>query len=117
MYQTLKYIFTRIGISLFLLLTFGFLALYFVHEVALPNAAFDDSFIQGALFFICLFIGIFAYGLVGEQKFHNAMYKLKNIPSAVESEELLMVFRRFLILPTLHIFYLVKESVCVMMLF
>ena len=96
MYQTLKYIFVRIGISLFLLLTFGFLTLYFVHEVALPNAAFDDSFIQAALFFICLFIGIFAYGLVGEQKFHNAMYKLKNIPSAVESEEVIDGFQMVL---------------------
>ena len=96
MYQTLKYIFTRVGISLFLLLTFGFLTLYFVHEVALPNAAFDDSFIQAALFFICLFIGIFAYGLVGEQKFHNAMYKLKNIPSAVESEEVIDGFQMVL---------------------
>ena len=96
MYQTLKYIFVRIGISLFLLLTFGFLTLYFIHEVALPRAAFDDSFIQAALFFICLFIGIFAYGLVGEQKFHNAMYKLKNIPSAVESEEVIDGFQMVL---------------------
>ena len=93
MYQTLKYIFTRIGISLFLLLTFGFLALYFVHEVALPSATFDDSFIQGALLFICLFIGIFAYGLVGEQKFYNAMHKLKNMPSVVESEEIIDGFQ------------------------
>ncbi len=96
MYQTLKYIFTRIGISLFLLLTFGFSVLYFVHEVALPSATFDDSFIQAALFFICLFIGVFAYGLVGEQKFHNAVYKLKNIPSAVESEEVIDGFQAVL---------------------
>ncbi len=96
MYQTLKYIFTRIGISLFLLLTFGFLVLYFVHEVALPSATFDDSFIQAALFFICLFIGVFAYGLVGEQKFHNAVYKLKNIPSAVDSEEVIDGFQAVL---------------------
>ena len=96
MYQTLKYIFVRIGISLFLLLTFGFLTLYFIHEVALPRAAFDDSFIQAALFFICLFLGVFAYGLVGEQKFHNAMFKLKNIPSAVESEEVIDGFQMVL---------------------
>ena len=96
MYQTLKYIFVRIGISLFLLLTFGFLTLYFIHEVALPRAAFDDSFIQAALFFICLFLGVFAYGLVGEQKFHNAMFKLKNIPSAVESEEVIDCFQMVL---------------------
>ena len=87
MYQALKYIFVRIGISLFLLFTFGFLTLYFVHEVALPGSAFDDSFIQWGLFFICLFIGTFAYGVVGEQKFCNAIHKLKNISSDVKSEE------------------------------
>jgi hypothetical protein len=93
MYQTLKCIFVRIGISLFLLLTFGFLTLYFVHEVALPSAAFDDSFIQGALFFICLFLGVFAYGLVGEQKFHNAMYKLKIFPVLWSQRRLLVDFK------------------------
>ncbi len=93
MYQTLKYIFIRIGASLFLLLTFGFLTLYFIHEVALPSASFDDSFIQWAIFLICLFIGFFAYGLVGEQKFHNAMYKLKNISGSMESEEIIGGFQ------------------------
>ena len=93
MYQTLKYIFIRVGASLFFLLTFGFLTLYFIHEVALPSASFDDSFIQWAIFFICLFIGFFAYGLVGEQKFHNAMYKLKNISGSMESEEIIGGFQ------------------------
>ena len=96
MYQTLKYIFVRIGISLFLLLTFGFLTLYFVHEVALPGATFDDSFIQWVIFFICLFMGVFAYGLVGEQKFHNAMHKLKNIPSYLQSDEVVDGFQTVL---------------------
>ena len=72
------------------------MTLYFIHEVALPSAAFDDSFIQGALFFICLFLGVFAYGLVGEQKFHNAMHKLKSIPSAVESEAVVDGFQMVL---------------------
>ena len=96
MYQTLKYIFVRIGISLFLLLTFGFLTLYFVHEVALPGATFDDSFIQWVIFFICLFMGVFAYGVVGEQKFHNAMHKLKNIPSYLQSDEVVDGFQTVL---------------------
>ena len=96
MYQTLKYIFVRTGISLFLLLTFGFSTLYFVHEVALPSTAFDDSFIQWAIFFICLFMGVFAYGVVGEQKLHNAMHKLNNIPSAAESEEVIDGFQAVL---------------------
>jgi hypothetical protein len=93
MYQALKYIFVRIGISLFLLFTFGFSTLYFIHEVALPSATFDDFFIQWALLVICLFIGIFAYGLVGEQKFHNSLHKLKNFPSAVKSEEVVDGFQ------------------------
>jgi hypothetical protein len=93
MYQALKYIFIRIGASLFLLLTFGFLTLYFIHEVALPSASFDDSFIQWAIVFICLFIGFFAYGLVGEQKFHNAMYKLKNISGSMEPDEIIDGFQ------------------------
>jgi len=96
MYQTLKYIFIRIGIALFLLLTFGFLALYFIHEVALPGASFDDSFFQQIIFFISLFFGIFAYGVVGEQKFHNAMYKLKNIPSISSSDEVIDGFESVL---------------------
>ena len=96
MYQTLKYIFVRIGIALFLLLTFGFLALYFIHEVALPGASFDDSFFQQIIFFISLFFGIFAYGVVGEQKFHNAMYKLKNIPSISSSDEVIDGFESVL---------------------
>jgi hypothetical protein len=93
MYQALKYIFIRIGASLFLLLTFGFLTLYFIHEVALPSTSFDDSFIQWAIFFICLFIGFFAYGLVGEQKFYNAMYKLKNISGSMKPEEIIGGFQ------------------------
>ena len=96
MYQTLKYIFVRIGISLFLLFTFGFLTLYFVHEVALPNAVFDDSFIQWLLFLICVFIGFFAYGLVGEQRFHNAMHKFKDISSATDPEEVIDGFQAVL---------------------
>ena len=93
MYQALKYIFVRIGISLFLLFTFGFSTLYFIHEVALPIATFDDFFIQWVLLVICLFIGIFAYGLVGEQKFYNSLHKLMNFPSAVKSEEVVDGFQ------------------------
>jgi hypothetical protein len=81
MYQTLKYIFVRIGLSFFLLLTFGFFTLYFIHEVALPGATFNDSFIQWLVFIICIFFGCFAYGLIGEHQFHNAIQKFKDISS------------------------------------
>ena len=81
MYQTLKYIFVRIGLSFFLFFALGFFTLFFIHEVALPNAVFNDSFIRWLLFIICIVFGFFAYGLIGEQRFHNAMHKFKDIPS------------------------------------
>ena len=95
-YQTLKYIFIRIGLSFLLLLTFGFFTLYFFHEVALPNTSFNDSILQWILLFICLFIGFIAYGLVGEQRFHNAIHSLKNISTDVKSEEVIARFQAVL---------------------
>jgi hypothetical protein len=95
-YQALKYIFIRIGLSFLLLLTFGFFALYFFHEVALPNTSFNDSILQWVLLFVSLFIGFIAYGLVGEQRFHNAMHSLKNISTDVKSEEVIEGFQAVL---------------------
>ena len=96
MYQTLKHFFIRIGLSFFLLVTFGFFTLYFLHEVALPNTVFDDSLIQWSLFLICIFIGFFAYGLIGEQRFHNAMHNFKDISSAEDPEEVIDGFQAVL---------------------
>ena len=62
----------------------------------MPNAVFDDSFIQWLLFLICVFIGFFAYGLVGEQRFHNAMHKFKDISSATDPEEVIDGFQAVL---------------------
>ena len=91
-YQALKYIFIRIGLSFLLLLTFGFFALYFFHEIALPNTSFNDSILQWILLFISLFIGFIAYGLVGEQRFHNAIHSLKTVSTDVKSD---VVIERF----------------------
>jgi len=96
MYQTLKYIFVRIGISFFLLITFGFFVLYFVHEVALPNADFNDSFVQWLIFIVCVFFGFIAYGLIGEQQFYNAMQKFKDISSTAEPLEVIAGFQSLL---------------------
>ena len=95
-YQTLKYIFIRIGLSFFLLVTLGFFTLYFIHEVALPNAVFNDTLIQWLIFVVCIFFGFFAYGLIGEQRFHNAMHKFKDIPNTADPDEVIGGFQAVL---------------------
>ena len=78
-YQTLKFYLARIAISLILIFGLGFLILYFLHEIALPGVPFDDSLIQWAIVFICLFFGVVAYGMLGDQRFFNALHALKNV--------------------------------------
>jgi len=95
-YQTTKYIFVRLGLSFFLLATLGFFTLYFIHEVALPNAVFNDSFIQWLIFIVCIIFGFFAYGLIGEQRFHNAMHKFKDISSTADPLEVISRFQSVL---------------------
>ena len=79
LYQTLKYYFARLTATLFLMLGLGFSGLYFIHEVALPNVVFDDFVIQLSMFLVCLFFGFIGYGMLGEQRFYNALHGLKNI--------------------------------------
>ena len=92
MFQTIKYFLVRIGISLFLLLVFGFFALYVVHEIALPRTAFDDVMIQWALLLICVFMGFFAYGQIGEQRFLNAFHALKDVGPLSDQEVIIRQF-------------------------
>ncbi len=80
LYQTLKFYLARIAVSLILIFGLGFTLLFFLHEVALPNVLFDDAPIQWAIFLVCLFFGFIAYGMVGEQRFFNALHFLKNFP-------------------------------------
>ena len=79
LYQTIKFYFSRVTVSLFLVVGVGFSFLYFVHEVALPNVIFDDIAVQWIVFIICIFFGFIGYGILGEQRFHNSLYSLKNI--------------------------------------
>ncbi len=92
MFQTIKYFLVRTGISLFLLIVFGFIVLYVVHEIALPKTAFDDGVIQWALLFICVFMGFFAYGQIGDQRFLNAFHALKDVGPLYDKE---MIVRQF----------------------
>lgn len=80
LYQTLKFYLARIAASLILIFGLGFTLLFFLHEVALPGVLFDDAVIQWAIILVCLFFGFIAYGMVGEQRFFNALHFLKNVP-------------------------------------
>lgn len=80
LFQTLKFYLARLSVSILLVFGVGFSALYFLHEVALPNIMFDDLAIQWAIFMICLFFGFVGYGMLGEQRFYNSLHGLKNIP-------------------------------------
>ncbi|MEE9258676.1 MAG: SPOR domain-containing protein [Nitrospinaceae bacterium] len=88
-YQSLKFFMVRIGLSFILLLTLGFFALYFIHEIALPQARFDDSAVQWTLFGLCVFFGFFAYGMVGEQRIVNALHELKDAGLQDDSDEVI----------------------------
>jgi hypothetical protein len=80
LFQTLKFYLARLTVSFFLVFGAGFSALYFLHEVALPNILFDDLAIQWSIFLVCLFFGFVGYGMLGEQRFYNSLHGLKNIP-------------------------------------
>lgn len=96
MLQTLKYFLVRTGISLLLLLVFGYSVLYLIHEIALPQLQFDDTLIQWALLLICTFIGFLAYGMIGEQKIHNAIHSLKDVGPLDDQEETIRQFENLL---------------------
>ena len=77
--QTIKFYFARFACTLFLMFGIGFSSLYFIHEVALPNIVFDDWAVQWSIFIVCLFFGFIGYGMLGEQRFSNALHNLKKI--------------------------------------
>lgn len=78
-YQSFKYYLVRTGLSLFLVLAFGYITLFFVHEVALPQVHFNDLWIKGVVIAICLFTGFVVYGMFGEHRFLRALGGLKQI--------------------------------------
>jgi hypothetical protein len=88
LYQTLKFYFARIAVSLILIFGLGFTFLFFLHEVALPGVLFDDVSIQWAIIIVCIFFGFIGYGMVGEQHFFNELHFLKNVPPQSSPEKI-----------------------------
>jgi hypothetical protein len=86
LYQTLKFYLARIAVSLILIFGLGFTILFFLHEIALPNVPFDDSVIQLGIVLVCLFFGFIAYGMVGDQRFFNALHTLREVSPKSEPE-------------------------------
>ena len=64
---------------MFLVVVLGYMSLYFVHEVALPDVYFNDLWIKWTVVGICLFFGFVVYGIFGEHRFVNALNSLKHI--------------------------------------
>ena len=96
MFQTLKYISVRIGLSLFFLVVPGFFVLYFLHEYALANIAFDDNAIQWGLGLISVFFGFLAYGLLGDQHFQSSFHILRDVGSDSDREQTVDHFERLI---------------------
>ncbi|MDH5761464.1 MAG: SPOR domain-containing protein [Nitrospinota bacterium] len=87
-YQSFKYYLVRTGLSFFLILVFGYLALYFVHEVALPDVRFNDLWLRWIVTLICLFFGFVVYGMFGEHRFIKALESLKHIDLKIVGPEI-----------------------------
>ncbi len=96
LYQTLKFYLVRTAVSLALIFGLGYAVLFFLHEVALPNFLFDDATIQWAIVLFSLFFGFIAYGMIGEQRFFNALHSLKDIPPQEKSKEIKKQFKNLL---------------------
>ena len=96
LYQTLKFYLARIAVSLTLVFGLGYTVLFFLHEVALPNVLFDDVAIQWAIVLVCLFFGFIAYGMVGDQRFFNALHFLKGASPRSEPEDIKNQFENLL---------------------
>ena len=96
LFQTLKFYLARIAVSLILIFGLGFTFLYFLHEVALPDVLFDDIAIQWTIIIVCLFFGFIAYGMMGEQRFFNALHVLKNVSPKSKPDDIKNQFENLL---------------------
>ena len=92
-YQSFKYILVRTGLTLFLVLVLGYVSLYFVHEVALPNVHINDLWIKWTVVLICLFFGFVVYGIFGEHRFLNALNSLRHIDLKLVGPEIRKQFQ------------------------
>jgi hypothetical protein len=95
-YQTFKYLLVRIGISIFLMGFFGFLILYFFHEVASTAGRIDDDILHWVLAAVFLFFGFVVYGLWGERRFEKALKELRDIESNEDEMGIVVQFERLI---------------------
>ncbi|CCQ91812.1 exported hypothetical protein [Nitrospina gracilis 3/211] len=96
LYQSFKYYFVRLGISFFLMMTAGFAALFFIHEIALSGLTFDDRPIKWGVVVISLFFGFLVFGMFGEHRFMKALDGLKWIDLQMPVKEVLPKFKALL---------------------
>lgn len=87
-YQSFKYLFVRLGVSFFLMMTAGFAVLFFLHEVALSGITFNDAPIKWGMLAVSLFFGFLVYGMFGEHRFSKALDSLKHIDLQVPVEQI-----------------------------
>lgn len=109
LYQTLKYFIVRTGVSLFLMATLGFFALYIAHEAVMPDASYDDSVLEWTIAGVCVFLGFFVYGLVGEQLLLNAIHRVKDPDLGKNEDEAIRQYERALSL-TYSSYFLPRKS-------
>jgi hypothetical protein len=95
-YQTFKYFFVRVGISIFLMGIFGFMILYFFHEVASTAGRIDDDILHWILAAVFLFFGFVVYGLWGERRFEKALKELRDIEANEDEIGIVVQFERLI---------------------
>ncbi len=95
-YQSYKYFIVRLGISIFFLLTMGFMALYFIHEIVLQQAVIQGDAIKWGMVFISLVVGFTAYGFIGESSFKKALEDLDDIDLKTDEKNVVKQFEKLL---------------------
>ncbi|MGV7221649.1 MAG: SPOR domain-containing protein [Nitrospinales bacterium] len=95
-YQTYKYLIVRLGISIFFLLTAGYMVLYLVHEVALQQAVIQGDALKWGLGLISLIIGFTAYGFIGENSFNKSLENLEDIDLKADEKHVIKQFEKLL---------------------
>lgn len=79
---------------MFLLATLGFSALYFIHEVATPDVAIDDTLIELSLVAVCLLIGFYVPGRFAEWYLTREIHRLKEIDLGSDEKIVLDRFQK-----------------------
>lgn len=96
LYQSYKYFVVRVGVSVFILVTFGFMTLFFIHEVALPNVHVDGTAVKLGLIVFSLILGFMAYGFAGGNGFKKTLADLDDIDLKADEKKITARFEALL---------------------